>query len=33
MKLSDIDLEMDAVDLVRLAFLAATGGVSIHLHP
>jgi hypothetical protein len=30
MKLSDIDLELDAVDLVRLAFLAATAGVSMH---
>jgi hypothetical protein len=33
MKLSDIDLELDAVDLVRLSFLAATAGVSMHSHP
>jgi hypothetical protein len=33
MKLSDIDLDLDAVDLVRLAFLAATAGVSMHSHP
>jgi hypothetical protein len=34
MKLSniDLDMDMDAVDLVRLAFLAATGGVSMHPH-
>jgi len=30
MKLSDIDLELDAVDIVRLAFLAAAAGVSMH---
>jgi hypothetical protein len=30
MKPSDIDLELDAVDIVRLTFLAATAGVSIH---
>ena len=32
MKLSDIDLDLDAVDAVRLAFLAATAGVSMHSH-
>jgi len=30
MKLSDIDLDLDAVDLVRLTFLAAAAGVSMH---
>jgi hypothetical protein len=33
MKLSDIDLELDAVDFIRLAFLAAAAGVSTHSHP
>ena len=33
MKLSDIDLDLDAVDFVRTAFLVATGGVSMHSHP